>query len=256
MGWRALNKYENYITDTAIPKTHILFNGIIDLPFGTGKRFLGNSNRFVNELVGGFQIAGDGSVISQDFQVSNANWGPISPLKTYKHGAKITDCRSGTCYPAYLWFNGYISPNKINAANGVSGLPSNYAPFQTPIDNSGLLTDKNNGTNNVNITNSATGKTVATNAAYSPGPQAVNPFYHTFLNGPNNWTADASIFKVFPITEKVNLRINMDAFNVFNIQGFTTPSGLDGTEQYVAGVNQANSYWTPRQVQFTMRLSF
>jgi Carboxypeptidase regulatory-like domain len=261
MGWRALNKYENYITDTAIPKRHIQFNGIVDLPFGTGKRFLGNSNHFVNELVGGFQIAGDGQVLSQDFQVSNSNWGPTNPLKVYKHSAKITDCRSGTCYPAYLWYNGYLSPkvqglSVSGSVATVSGLPSNYAPFQVPIDNSGLPTDKNNGTNNVNITNSATGKSVATNAAYSPGPQAVNPFYHTFLNGPNNWTADASIFKVFPITEKVNLRINMDAFNVFNIQGFTNPSGLDGTEQYVAGVNQANSYWTPRQVQFTMRLSF
>jgi hypothetical protein len=257
MGWRALNKYENYIVDSAIPKTHIQFNGIVDLPFGRGKKFLGNANRFVDEVVGGFQIAGDGQVLSQDFQVSNSNYGPVSPLKVYKHSAPITDCRTGTCYKAYDWFNGYLAPTVINAATkGVSGLPSSYIPFQTPIDNSGLATDKNNGTNNVNITNSATGKSVATNAAFSPGPQAVNPFYHTFLNGPNNWTSDLSIFKVFPITETVNLRFNVDAFNAFNVQGFNNPSGLDGTEQYVAGVGQASSYWTPRQLQFTVRLNF
>jgi hypothetical protein len=204
----------------------------------------------VDEVVGGFQIAGDGSVISQDFQVSSANWGPVSPLKVYKHSAPITDCRTGTCYKAYDWFNGYLSPSVINAATkGVSGLPSSYVAYQTPINPS-------NGTNNVNITNAATSKSVASNVAFSPGPQAVNPFYHSFLNGPNNWTSDLSIFKVFPITETVNLRFNVDAFNAFNVQGFTNPSGTDGTEQFVAGIGQASSYWTPRQLQFTLRLSF
>ncbi len=28
-----------------------------------------------------------------------------------------------------------------------------------------------------------------------------NPFGHTVLNGPMNWSADASLFKVFPIKE-------------------------------------------------------
>jgi hypothetical protein len=259
MGWRALDKYENYNLDTAIPKTHIQFNGIVDLPFGRGKRFLGNSNRFMNEVIGGFQIAGAGSVISQDFGVANGNWGPTHPLVLYKHGAKITDCRSNTCYPAYEWFNGYIAPTVLNAAaKGVSfvdNAPSNYAPYETPIDNSGISSDKNYGTNNVvvNLTNSKTAT-----VAFSPGSgsNAGNPFFHSFLNGPNNWTADLSIFKVFPITETVNLRFNMDAFNTFNVQGFTNPSSTDGTEQYVAGVGQASSYWTPRQVQFTLRLSF
>jgi Carboxypeptidase regulatory-like domain len=264
MGWRALNKYENYIVDNQIPKTHIQFNGIVDLPFGRGKRFLGNANRFVDELVGGFQIAGDGSVVSQDFQVSNANWGPTNPLHVYKHGAKFTDCRSATCHPAYLWFNGYLSPKVQGLVSGspatVSGLPTNYQPYQVPIDNSNMTPalDKYVGTNEVTITNSATGQLVATGASFAPGSGggAVNPFYHSFLNGPNNWTSDLSIFKVFPITERVNVRFNMDAFNAFNVQGYTDPSGTDGTEQFVAGVGQANSYWTPRQVQFTMRLSF
>ena len=254
MGWRALDKYENYITDTAIPKTHIFFNGIVDLPFGRGKKFLRNSNRFVNEVVGGFQIAGDGSILSQDFQPSNGNWGPTNPIRVYKHSAPITDCRSNTCYKAYQWYNGYIAPTVQNAATkGVSGLPSNYVPYETPIDNSGLATDKNYGTNNVNVT--LLNSKVQT-VAFSPGPQAANPFYHAFLDGPNNWTTDLSIFKVFPITEAVNLRFNVDAFNAFNVQGYSNPNTTDGTEQVVPGVGQASSYNTPRQVQFTLRLSF
>jgi hypothetical protein len=262
MGWRALNKYENYIVDTAIPKTHIQFNGIVDLPFGKGKKFLGNSNRFVDEVVGGFQLAGDGQVISQDFGVGTGNWGPTSPIQVYKHGApKITDCRSGTCYPAYMWFNGYISPT-VNAAQNcttkcVSGLPSNYVPYETPLNNNPA--GPNYGSNDVNVTlPPAGGGTTLTGVTFAPGPssQGIHPLAHTFLNGPNNWEADLSLFKVFPITETVNLRFNMDAFNAFNVQGFTNPSGTDGTEQYVAGVGQASSYWTARQVQFTLRLNF
>ena len=47
---RALNRYENYMVDTGIPKHHIQFNGIYDLPFGRGKQFLGNSNHLVERI--------------------------------------------------------------------------------------------------------------------------------------------------------------------------------------------------------------
>lgn len=100
-------------------------------------------------------------------------------------------------------------------------------------------------TNNVPVTLS-NGKTV--NVPYSPGPW-LNPYSHTYLKGPFNYTVDLSIFKVFPITETVNLRINMDAFNALNVQGYNNP-GSDGIESL------RSSYNTPRQVQFTARLTF
>ena len=55
---------------------------------------------------------------------------------------------------------------------------------------------------------------------------------------------------MFPITERVNLRFNMDVFNLLNMQGFNNPSGSDGTE------NMTSSYNAARQVQFTLRLNF
>jgi hypothetical protein len=54
------------------------------------------------------------------------------------------------------------------------------------------------------------------------------------------------------VTEKVKLRVDMDAFNV---QGYNNP-GADGVEQVQPGGGQASSYNTPRQIQLTMRLSF
>ncbi len=269
--FRAMNRYENYQEDTSIPLQHVQFNGIIDLPFGRGKRFLGNANRFMDEVVGGFQLAGAGSFVSQDFAVNNGNWGPTNPLKVYKHGAPITDCRSGNCYKAYEWFNGYIAPTAVSGnacaaglSTVVSGLPSGWLPSQSPIDTvcsapSGgkAVTDKYFGDNDVNI-KLLNGKTL-TGVAYAPNPGGVyggNPYSHTILNGPMNWSADASLFKIFPITEHSDLRFNLDAFNVFNHQGFTNPGTTDGVEQVAPGGVGASSANGPRELQFSLRLNF
>ena len=260
--WHALAVWEQNAIDTAIPKHHIQFNGIIDLPFGKGKRFLGNSNRAMDELVGGWQVAGDGQVVSQAFFPASSNFGPNNPIKQYK-GVKITDCRSGVCVPAKMWFNGYIAPTAISgnscknsaAPKVVSGLPADYQPYQQPIVTN--CSDSNYNTNNVQISApalNASNKGNPVTQAYSPGPYNTNLYSHTVLQGPKNYTADLSLFKVFPITERTDLRFNVDAFNAFNIQGTPDPNTTDGTVQITP--QYSSSYWTPRQVQFTLRLTF
>jgi hypothetical protein len=274
--YRDLNRWENYMEDTGIPLQHIKFNGIVDLPFGRGKKFLRNANRFLNELVGGYELAGSGGVVSQDFAVSNGNWGPTNPLKIYKKSKPVTDCRSGNCYKAYEWFNGYIPPTAVagNACSQglttvVNGLPSDWAPSQqpavygacgTPIMKNGVLvanTDSNFGGNIVNVT-LANGTTLS-KVTYAPNPGGAyggNPYSHTVINGPMSWSADASLFKVFPITERTNLRFNMDAFNVFNVQGLSNPGTTDGILQVAPGGVGATSKNGPRQIQLSLRLAF
>lgn len=110
----------------------------------------------------------------------------------------------------------------------------------------------NYNTNNVTVTLS-NGTGAATPIAYAPTPTTgagANPYDHTYLNGPINFTLDLSIFKVFPITERVRLRFNMDAFNALNVQGYNNPGTTDGVESLTSSHN------TPRQVQFTARLTF
>ncbi|MEZ5403746.1 MAG: carboxypeptidase-like regulatory domain-containing protein [Bryobacteraceae bacterium] len=243
---RELNRYENYQQDTAIPRHRIAFNGIVDLPVGKGKRFLGNANGFVNAVLGGFQLAMTGTVVSQSFSVAAANWGATSPVKLYKSSVPVTDCRSGVCRPAYLWFNGYLSPTVVNAVrNGVQGVPADYQPYLAPINNTPGAA--NFGNNNVAVPLKNGSQAVT---AYNPGPAGVNPFGHTILQGPKNFQADISLYKVFNITESVRLRVNLDAFNAFNMQGLVNPNTSDGIQSL------QTSYWTPRQIQMTMRLSF
>lgn len=83
-----------------------------------------------------------------------------------------------------------------------------------------------------------------------------NPYGHTVLNGPMNWEADASLFKVFPIRESMSIRLNFDAFNVFNHQGIPNPSGTDGTVCVTPGGVGCSSANGGRQLQFTGRFTF
>jgi hypothetical protein len=209
-------------------------------------------------------------------------------LSLYKKNAQINDCRTGTCRKTYEWFNGYIPPTSISGnacAAGlptvVSGLPGGWAPYQQPMDNlcgapvlSGGTLKANPGkyfgdndvaTNNVNgQTNSATGTEISygvvpsnnDNGSSESAIDVTNPYGHTALHGPTNWNADASLFKVFPITERTNVRMNVDAFNVFNHQGLPNPSGSDGTVCYSAGGVGCSSYNAARTLQLTLRVSF
>ncbi len=243
---KELNRFLHYRTDTDIPKHRISFNGVVDLPFGKGKKFLGNSNRLLNALVGGFQVAYIGNIVSQYVTPAVGNYGPTSDIKVYKDSVPVTDCRSGVCRPGNLWFNGYLAPNQINNPNGgVTGLPADYVPYQTPINNT--PGQPNFGTNNVNV-RLANGTNLLT--PFNPGPIGVNPFWKVNFLGPFNYITDMSLYKVFNIGERWKLRFNVDAFNAMNIQGNVNPSGSDGIQQFI------NSYWTPRQIQVSARLSF
>lgn len=243
---QALNRWENYKVDTGIPMHRFNFNGIVDLPVGKGKHFLRNSNRLLDALLGGYEVAFTGQLVSQSFQVASGNWGATSPVEIYGSSNPVQDCRSGVCRPAHLWFNGYIPPTVANATkNGVTGLPANYTPYLAPINNTPGTAQY--GNNNVPV-KLKDGSSVLT--AYSAGPAGANPYSQTVLLGPFNFVTDISLYKSFSITERVKFRLNVDAFNALNIQGSLNPNTSDGIQSL------QSSYWTPRQVQFSARLTF
>ncbi len=243
---RAFNRWQNYRADTDIPLHRVTFNGLVDVPFGKGRRLLKNANKFLDALVGGYQVAFVGTMRSQAFQVGNSNFGATSPIKLYKDAVPVTDCRSGVCRPGNLWFNGYLPPTVINAASrGVQGVPTDYVPYLAPINNTPGQTQF--GTNNVVMT-LANGQQVTT--PFSPGPSGVRPYNAMVLQGPKNFQADMSLYKEFAMKERFRLRFSVDAFNAFNIQGLLNPNASDGVQL------RQSSYWTPRQVQFTGRFTF
>jgi hypothetical protein len=123
-------------------------------------------------------------------------------------------------------------------------MPTNYQPNQAWLDNTPGTTYYQ--TNDVLVTLTG-GKTQ--NVPYDAGPMGSNYLQKTWIHGPVNWPMNASLFKVFPIKENVNIRVNLDAFNVFNMPGENDP-GSGGLQKFLTSFN------APRQLQITARLTF
>lgn len=205
--------------------------------------------------------------------------------------ATATQKSQERCTDGYLWFNGYIPQRLINSTNaaglrnGVYGLPTDYKPAQKPINPSPFFgqpqstdtTISNDYDTNVeyiplNKVVNAAGQIVsqASNCIYTPATAttpAINrsncqriardtglhPWRNQYHLGPFNSSLDVSMMKFFRIKEKLVLRVNVDVFNVLNLQGLNAPSA-EGI------VSLGSSYGAngirPRQVQGTLRLEW
>lgn len=91
---------------------------------------------------------------------------------------------------------------------------------------------------------------------------------NTFV-GPGNWAADMTLSKVFKITERVNLKFDANAFNVFNHTNFILAtagggannkyaalSGATGALKAIGNFGQAAGTLRAREMQFGLKLSF
>jgi hypothetical protein len=249
-----LNRFLNYRRDTTLPKHQVRYNWVVDLPFGKGKMLGRNAGGFLDRLIGGWQVAGLGSYRSNYWSLPTDNWGAIGNVEVYGRKYPIQDCRSGTCIPGYLWWNGYIPANRINShdakgkPNGVMGVPQEYRPAITPLTpipaNGGSSADPNYvfyDTNNINFV-LKNGSTVRTSV-----DNGLHPWRYQFMRGPGTFGLDASLFKSIVIKENLAIRFNADFFNVLNHPGLAQPAG----NGILSLQNSANS---PRVLQFTLRL--
>lgn len=262
------NRFLNYARDASSPKHRLKWNYIVDLPFGSGKAIGGNAHGFVNALIGGWQVAGLGSLNSTYLELDTGNWNLTGePIHQYGYQYPIQDCRSGTCYPGYLWWNNYIPVNRINSVdangkpNGVMGVPADYKPAVTPLIPWGSTTLPANAPSNTSVQTFWDTNTVwvklkdgtVQRTSYNTG---LHPLRNQFIPGPLQWNLDASAFKRFRIREGMEARFSIDAFNVFNhpnnfgtngAQNFQTSGGILDTR------GQSN---LARQLQLSVRFSW
>jgi hypothetical protein len=81
---------------------------------------------------------------------------------------------------------------------------------------------------------------------------------NTFV-GPGNWAADMTLSKIFKITERVNLKFDAAAFNVFNRANFilaTAGGGANNKPFQQDNWGQAAGTLNAREMQFGLKLSF
>jgi hypothetical protein len=263
-------RFLNYRRETAVPsgtggvgtpKHRVRWNFLAELPFGRGKKLASNVSGVVDKIVGGWQVAGIGYLVSRYWTLPTNVYPTGNPIEVYGYKYPIQDCRSGACWPGYLWWNGYIPSNKINSydangkPNGVMGVPSDYKPAASYLIPYGQTTLPAGAPANTKISSywDSNNVWIPLNNG-SVQRTTYNDNYHPWRNqvmyGPLQWFQDASLFKFINFTEKVKLRINVDFFNVLNHPN--NPAGIANTG-ILATQNSDND---ARITQLSLRLSW
>src|SRR5260370_5552163 len=94
------NRFLNYARYTDVPKHRLKWNFLIDLPVGRGKKLLGNANKVLDKVVGGWQIAGSGSLRSTWFSLPAGNWNFTGePVQVYGYQYPTQNCTSRLSVP-------------------------------------------------------------------------------------------------------------------------------------------------------------
>jgi hypothetical protein len=279
-----LNRFLFYDRDTSIPKHRVRWNWNYELPFGRGKAFARDAKGFIGGVIGGWKLSGTGTIMSSWFARPTNNWGEFGDFEVYGKRYKILDCRATPltaskpaeerCTPGYLWYNGYISerfiPNAANnfgrnangLRNGIFGLPENYRPSSKPIIPWPVGGTATSPGANLFDTDTAppillkNGTTVS-GVLYDTN---LHPWRNQYHLGPFNWVMDASLMKFFQVSERVRLRVNLDVFNVFNVQGLNVPGAAANAEGIVSLGSSFNPSgllaFRPRQLQAGLRLQW
>ena len=269
------NKYMQtylYKRDTGIPHDEIRWNWIVDLPFGKGKKVLGNANKFLDAFVGGWQLSSMGRWRNYWINLPTGNnWPTGQKVEYYGRDIPIQDCTSGVCRNAYLMWNGYIPAYLINSVdaktgkpNGYMGIPSNYKPAVAPFSpypadyrSRTAATDPNfdnYGSSYIwlPVTNQAApvrfdySGTASDSGVASP----VHPFNGMAILGAGNWNFDTALFKSFSIAERAKLRVQCDFFNTLNHPGDVASAGGSGVASNYGSQNGA------RVLQLSMRMTW
>src|SRR6266566_5211875 len=219
---------------------------VYELPFGKGKKYMGNVSRAMDLAIGGWQIS------------NTSNWSgglPFTP--SLGHCNEISD--AGPCRPDLV--GGQSISTGLHRDS--SGNLTWFTPV-TSLDQS-LPEIPNSPTD---ITGQFDRCPVARPTA---GPVALPACGHignakrNSLRGPHAFFSDMSLSKNFSITEKYRAQFRFDAYNVFNhpVLGFSSTqgntcidcagAGVIGSIEADASPNAPNGM---RQLQFGVRFSF
>jgi hypothetical protein len=226
-----------YFRSTEVPQHRIRYNAIVDLPFGRGKMFGGNAPGFVNQIIGGWQVAAIGdwrSGLRMSAAAGLYQFGDLRIDADQRPEMNIFGLRQR------LWFRGDFNP--ASATNVTGGNLTALVPLDRGQRVARPLGPNFN--NQIPITlASGTVRNVPIGELYNYSPRA-NFF------GPGFWNADISLFKNFKYLESGNVRFTADFFNAFNHPVDVNPNTTTGLQNL--GV-QANG---PRTIQLSLRVEW
>jgi hypothetical protein len=214
------------------------FNPVYELPFGKGKKFLGNSGKAVDYVVGGWQLT------------DTTNWSSGLPW-TASFGECGNEQDVGVCRPNKGSGSFHMGAGSLDPI-------SHTVTFFTPVS-AMALPDPNTlplGTDACTLARPGSGP-FSTNACGTIGNIGRNTFH-----GPRGFYSDLSVAKKIPITERVSAQFRMDAFNIFNhpVYAFSANNGANncvdcpgGNNGKITGLEGGTNM---RELQFALRFDF
>jgi hypothetical protein len=98
-------------------------------------------------------------------------------------------------------------------------------------------------------------------AAFAPQPLGtIGNTQRNSLFGPHFRHVDLSVFKNFPVTERVNLQFRVEAFNISNTPNFFIANNNSSNQQFgnaaFGTISAADPNYSPRQYQFVLKAQF
>ncbi|HEY0375839.1 MAG TPA: TonB-dependent receptor [Pyrinomonadaceae bacterium] len=222
------------ISPSSLPHS-LVFNYIIELPFGKGRRFL-NSGGFVDRLVGGWQITG---------------------IHRYRNGPALVPFISGgqRDFLTTVGFGGNLRPNftgepfyTTNPATGTEYRYLNSAAFSRPTDYRAAPAEflGNGSINPAYVSFYADPSVFFGNAPPSTDELRGQPFF----------SEDFSLMKKTRVTETTYFEIRMEVFNLFNRGRFGLPV-VDINDAGGFGLSFRNGdIFQPRRIQVGGRFVF
>jgi Carboxypeptidase regulatory-like domain len=222
-------------------QTHVFnFNGIYELPFGRGKRWLDRGG-WINRAIGGFQLT---SILNL------ASGAPITFVDARGTFNRVS--RSARQTPQTS-----LSKGEVKDLIGIYRTPCGVFFINPAVINRNLQTCQGTGRGAEGLGSTP----FAGQVFFNNGPGQTGALERAFVNGPAFVGWDASIIKNIQLTETSRLQLRVEAFNLLNRTNF----GVTGAQQSGAGgiydINSANfgrltTTFAPRILQLAGRFEF
>jgi hypothetical protein len=231
-------------------RTHTFnFNGIFELPFGQGKKFL-NQGGWVDKVFGGFQIS---SIVTLSSGVpltitdargtlNRAGRSGLQPATTNLSTAELKEL-----------FGVFKTPNGVYAINPAylfaTGSNGQRIDLTQPLPAGVTI-------NSVRVASTIDQAPFAEQVLFFNAPGSTGNLPRYFINGPKYINWDAGLSKSIRFSESVRLQLRAEVFNVLNRANFFVGQSLDINSNNFGLLAGSGNVYAPRIVQFGARFDF
>jgi hypothetical protein len=219
-------------------RNHVfVFSPIYELPFGKGKKYMGDASRAMDYIVGGWQIS------------NTTNWSSGLPW-TPSIGECGDTIDTGPCRPN-------TTSSKLSTGVGSLDPVAHTRTFFTPVASLAF------NVNSLPVGTDTCGLQRPTAGPFSlPNCGQIGSAGRNTYDGPRGFYSDMSLTKSFAVTEQVKAKFIVNAFNIFNhpVYAFSQNNGANGCIDCQGGNNgkitglEGGTHM--RQLEFAVRLEF